>query len=494
MSEGEGEGGLARRTARGFLWALAAALGGRLLSVAALAVVARILVPRDFGLFTFALVYITYLQTIADLGVGMALIYRDDRVRDAAQVAFVVNVVAGICWFFLTLWIAPLAADLFGSPDGVPVLRTLAVVFLIRGVGNTHDTLCRKELRFKARLVPELALAGLKAAVMTVLALAGLGVWSLVWGQIAGTVAWAVGLWIVVPWRPGWSWPRHLLGPLLDYGKAILAVNVVAAVVHHVDEVLVGRMLGMETLGFYQMGYKIPEMAVILILWQVNTVLFPALSKARAAGTDLGTGYLEAVRWVSLLVLPAGAGLVLLAEPLVFTLFGDQWGPSVPILRALALYTVFRALRSPAGDVLKAAGRPGLLAALGVAKAALLVPALAWAAGQSAVTVGLAMAAVAALTLPMDAYAAHRLTEFRPLELLRALAEGVLPSAILAAVVLAWMAAVPDAPGPLVLAGGVALGGGAYVAAVRYFAPEAFRDGVTAVLPVGTGSSGREDG
>lgn len=495
MSGGGEEGGdLGRRTARGFLWALAAALGGRLLTVAALTVVARILVPEAFGLFTFALVYITYLQTVADLGMGMALIYREHRVGDAAQVAFVVNLVAGICWFALTWWTAPLAAELFGSPEGVPVLRALSVVFLIRGVANTHDALCRKELRFRARLVPELGLAGAKAAVTVALALGGLGVWSLVWGQVVGTAAWAVGLWIVVPWRPGWRWPRGLLGSLLGYGKSILAVNVIAAVVHHADEVLVGRMLGMESLGFYQMGYKVPEMTVILILWQVNTVLFPALSKSRAAGGDLGEGYVEAVRWISLLALPAAAGLALLAEPLVYTLFGGQWGPSIPILQALALYAVFRALRSPAGDVLKAAGRPGLLAGLGVVKAVILVPALAWAAARDAVTVGLAMAAVTALTLPMDAYAAHRLTGFRPLALLRSLAEGVRPTLVLAVVVLGWLAAVGDAlPDPLVLAGGVATGGAAYLAAVRYFAPEAFERGLEALRPEEVGSPGRGD-
>lgn len=489
----EESAGLGRQTARGFVWAIVAAVGGRLLTVAALAVVARILVPRDFGLFTFAIVYVTYLNTVADLGVGMALIYRNSRVRDAAQVAFVVNLVAGVAWFLLTLVIAPTAADFFGSPEGVPVLRTLAVLFLIRGFANTHDALCRKELRFKERLLPELGLAGVKAALTVALALAGFGVWSLVWGQIAGTVAWAAGLWVVVPWRPRWKWPRGLLEPLLSYGKAIVAVNVVAAVVHHADEVVVGRLLGMDALGYYQMGYKVPEMAVILILWQVNTVLFPALSKARSAGENLGEAYLESLRWVALLAVPVAAALFVLAEPLVFTLFGDQWGPSVPILRVLAVYAAFRALRSPAGDVLKAAGRPGLLAALGVVKAVVLIPALVVGADRGVAGVGAAMAAVAAGTLPLDVYFAHRLTGFRPRGLLGAVSESLAPTAILVGVLAAWMLAVPDPGGPVALAGGLIAGGGAYLSAVRLFAPEAFRRAVDSILPYGGGEGGSED-
>lgn len=481
---------LGRRTARGFMWAIVAAVGGRLISVAALAVVARILVPRDFGLFTFALVYVTYLNTVADLGVATALIYRESRIRDAAQVAFSVSLAVGVALFLLTLWVAPFAAEFFGSPAGVPVLRTLAVVFLVRGAAGTHDALCRKELRFKARLLPELGLTGVKAVVTVALALAGFGVWSLVWGQIVGTVAWAAGLWTVVPWRPRRAWPKGLLGPMLSYGKAILAINVVAAVVHHADDVLVGRVLGMDTLGFYQMGYRIPEMAVILILWQVNTVLFPALSKARAAGEDMGGGYVEAVRWVALLALPAAAGLYLLAEPLVFTLFGDQWGPSIPILRALAVYAAIRALRSPAGDVLKAAGRPGLLAWLGVVKAAILIPALIVAARHGAVAVGAAMAAVAAVTLPLDVWFAHRLVPFRPSSLLRACGDGLAPTGLMVLALLGWLAVVPDASGPVALAGGIAAGGGVYLGGVRLLAPEAFRRAVASLRPVPAASEG----
>lgn len=481
---------LGRRTARSFAWAIAAAVGGRVLTVASLAVVARILVPRDFGLFTFALVYVTYLNTVADLGVGTALIYRSSRVEDAAQAAFWVNAAMGVALCALTLGVAPLAADFFGSPAGVPVLRTLSVVFLVRGVANTHDALCRKELRFRERLLPELGLAGVKAALTVALALAGFGVWSLVWGQLLGTVAWAAALWRVVEWRPGFWWPRGVLGPLLDYGKAILALNVVAVVVHHADEVLVGRGLGMDALGFYQMGYKIPEMAVVLILWQVNTVLFPALSKARAAGGDLAAGYVEAVRWVALLAVPAAAGLCLLAEPLVLTLFGGQWGPSVPILRALAVYAALRALRSPAGDVLKAAGRPGLLAGLGVVKAAVLVPALLVAASRSAVAVGVAMAAVTALTLPLDVWFARRETGFRLRDLAGAAVGSLAPTALMAVALWGWMAALPDPSGPLALVGGVLGGGLVYLGAVRLLEPAAFRRAVATLWPAG-GDRGR---
>lgn len=470
----DSRGGLAGRTARGFLWALLAAGGSKVLSVAALAVVARILAPEQFGLFAFALVYVMYLNVLGDLGVGTALIYWKERVDDAAQLTFLVNLATGVLWCLLTLAVAPVVAGFFHSPEGTPILRALSLIFLVRGLGNTHDALCRKELQFRERVLPELGLALTKGVLIVVLALAGMGVWSLVWGQLAGEIVWAAALWRVVPWRPSREWPSNLFRSMLAYGKGIVAVNVIAAVVHHADYVVVGRMLGMEELGYYQLAYKIPEMAVLLVLWQVNTVLFPAFSKVSEA-SDMAGAYVEAMRYITLLVLPAATGLFFLAEPIVLTLFGGQWGPAVPILRVLAVYVAFRALGSHAGDVMKAAGRPGLLAGIGLAKAVVLVPALVVAARFSTPAVGGAMAGVAALALPVQYLVVRSLTGARIRDMLASLRDGILATGILAGFLVGWTRLIPDSRGVGVVFGGVVLGAGLYLGAVRLVAPSTFR-------------------
>lgn len=463
---------LTRRAARGFLWALLATVGVKILSVGALTVAARILVPEEFGLFAFALVYVTYLNTLGDLGVGTALIYWKERVEDAAQLTFAVNLATGFAWCLLTLALAPTIADFFHAPSGTPVLRALAVLFLIRGVGNTHDALCRKDLRFRERLLPEIGLAATKAALIVGLAVAGMGVWSLVWGQLAGTAVWSVALWRVVPWRPTWRWPSELLRPMLTYGREIVAINVVAAVVHHVDYVVVGRMLGVEALGFYQLAYKIPEMAVIAVLWQVNAVLFPTFSKVRDP-SELATAYVEAMRYVGLVVLPAAAGLFFLAEPIVFTLFGGQWAPSVPILRALAVYVAFRALGSHAGDVMKATGRPRLLLLVGVARAAVLVPVLFFAGRVGAPAVAWAMAGVTALALPVQLLVVRSLTGVRIGQALGALRGGAIATCALAAFLAAWTGMISPSRSVEVVVGGTLLGFALYLGVVRFVAPAA---------------------
>lgn len=400
-------------TLRAAMWAFAATAGTRIVTLAGLAVLARLLAPHDFGLLAFALVYITYAETIGDLGTTAALIYWKDRREDAAQATFIINLAMGVFWALLTLALAPAIAAFFENPEAAPIIRTLALAFLIKFAGNTHDALAQKDLRFRARAIPELGLALTKAGVSIALAVAGFGVWSLVWGHLLGITAWTLGAWIIVPWRPRLSVPRDLLVPMIGYGKGIVGVNLIAAIVHHADLVVVGRMIGSTALGLYQIAYKIPEASVTVIIWVAAKVLFPAFSRLHGTGDDLRRAYLKALEYVSFVTVPMAAGLFVAARPLVLLLFGPKWEGAIPLLQWLAVYTGVRSLGSHAGDVLKATGRPGLLAGLGVIKAAVLLPSLVFAARFGVEAVAMTLAVVTAFTSALNIAVVQRILQFR---------------------------------------------------------------------------------
>ncbi|MDX1585069.1 MAG: lipopolysaccharide biosynthesis protein, partial [Thermoanaerobaculia bacterium] len=363
-------------TFRAALWAFSATAGTRLVTLVSLAILARLLAPADFGLLAFALVYITYAETVGDLGTAVTLIYWPDRRDDAAQVTFAINLLMGAFWFLLTLLLAPLIADFFNHPEAGEIVRVLSLAFLFKYLGNTHDALAQKDLRFRARAIPELTLASAKALIAIGFALAGFGAWSLVWGHLGGLALWSVAMWLIVPWRPRFYFPRDLFVPMIQYGKGIVGVNVIAAIVHHSDLLIVGRMLGARALGLYQIAYKIPEASVSVILWVTSKVLFPAFSKIEQAGEGLRSAYLEALRYVSFVTIPMAAGLFVSAEQLVLVFFGSKWSESIPLLQWLAVYAGLRSLGTHAGDVMKATGRSSLLFGLGVVKGAILIPAL----------------------------------------------------------------------------------------------------------------------
>lgn len=245
-----------------------------------------------------------------------------------------------------------------------------------------------------------------------------------------------------------------------------------AAVVHHVDFVIVGRVLGAASLGFYQMAYKFPEAAVALIVWTVSKVLFPAFARAQHDLRLLRESYLAALKYVSLSTVPVTLTLVILAEPLVIHILGESWQESIPLLRALAAATGLRALGAPAGDVLKATGRSTLLAKLGLLKAAVLIPALVLAAGSGSVAVAVTLASVTAVSAGVDVVVVSRLTGIAPGRILDALRTTVMGSTVFAAALFLGSSFWRFSESPAAMLGGLALAAAAYLLTVSLVSPE----------------------
>lgn len=465
---------VAQKTVRAALWAFLAATGKRVFTLLGLIVLARILAPHDFGLLGFSMLYVTFAETIGDFGSSMALVYWPDRREDAAQTTFIINVAAGIFWCVVSFLLAPYIASFFHAPHGIAIVRALSPALLIKFLGNTHDALAQKDLRFRARTIPELSLSLGKASIAIVLAWMGFGAWSLVWGQLGALTLWTIILWIAVPWRPTLRIPRDLFKPMLRYGRSIVAVNVLAAVMFDADLAVVGRFLGVTALGLYQMAGRIPEATVMVMLWVVSKVLFPAFSNLHAAGEDLRDAYLIAVRSVSALTLPASLGLFFLARPIVLVFFGPKWLDAAPILQLLTLYIGIRSVDHHAGDVLKATGRADVLAFLNLIKTVLIVPAVILGAMRSAVAVAGALAGVYAIATAITFATAARIIRVPISSILAAFVPAIKASAAMSIFLLAWMHWSQTFPGTLQLVVGV--GGGAIVALVtlRFVDPQMF--------------------
>jgi lipopolysaccharide exporter len=460
--------------ATGLAWTLTALVSTRLVTLIGLAALARLLAPQDFGLLAFALAYISYVTALGDLGTGVALIYWPARRDDAAQVTFVVSAVMGWLWMGATLLLASDIAAFFESPGGAPVLIGVAWSLPIQALGSTHEALCRKSLRFRAWLLPELALAAGKAGVSIALALAGFGVWSLVWGHLAGHLARTVLLWAIVPWRPTLRIPWDLVAPMFVYGRSIVAVNVLSVVVHHADLLIVARLLGVAALGFYQMAAKIPEMTITLLARAVSYVLFPALSRVYAQGRNPAETYLATLKGVGLVTIPAAVVLVMMASPLVLILFGATWMPSVPVVQGLAVVACLRTLGTHGGDLLKASGRPGALVLLASVKATALIPAVVLAAKGGIVVVSQAIAAVTAFTTVLDIAVACAYTRTSGWAVLASLRPGAAGGVAVLAGLALVDAGLPSTNAPAGVAVSLAAALATYVCMVRVATPDLY--------------------
>lgn len=466
---------IGRSSARAVVWSFLATAGAKVVTLAGLVVLARLLAPAEFGLLAFAMTYIVYAETIGDLGSGSALIYWPDRREDAAQVTFIVNLIAGTAWCIFTFAIAPFVADFFNSPNGTAIVQALALGFIIKYLGNTHDALSQRDLRFRGRLLPELGLALVKAALSIALAYAGFGAWSLVWGHLAGLAVSTAFFWVIEPWRPSLRVPRDLFRPMLRYGRGIIAVNVLSAIIHHADLAIVGRYLGVATLGLYQMATKIPEATITIVVRIVGTVLFPTFARIAAAGAGIEQAYLVASRYMAAVTFPMVVGLYVLAPQMVLVALGPQWAAAAPIVRALAILVGIRAIATPLGDAMKGLGQARQLAQLEAIRAAITVPALFVGVRWNGVGVAAASAIADGLATAIGYGWAARSMGLRLGPALRVFVPGALSSALMAAAVLVWVRAGLVASVFVSLAAAIAIGAVVYVAALWFTDPEIVR-------------------
>ena len=466
---------------RGVIWTGLSFAGSKLLVFASTLILARLLLPAEFGLVAFALLVISYLDTLGDLGVGEALIYQQKRPEQAANIAFAVGLVTGILWFAVIFIVAPVAAMFLRDPGVVPILRTLGWVFPITALGNTHDALLRRGMDFKRRLVPDFARALIKGGFSVAFALLGWGVWSLVWGQILGAAAATLALWVIVRWRPRFELPTELARPMMRFGLQIVAVNIVAAITHHVDYLIVGRMLGTAALGFYGLAYRVPELFITMTVWIVGKVAFPTYARLREDPPALQRAFLVTLRFLSLLTVPAGVGLAVLAKPLVTVFYGEKWAPAIPVLQALALAGSLRSLSSHAGDVYKATGRPGILVAVGLARAVALVPALIFGARFGIAGVAVAQMVVTGISTLAGLFIAGRVLALPVKSFLAEYVPAVVSSIAMAATLILLMPVLANLPPLFALLTAASLGGTIYVLVTWATNPAALQQARTTI-------------
>jgi lipopolysaccharide exporter len=362
---------------RSSAWAVLGYGGTQALSLVTMLVLARVLVPEDFGVVALALALLAVAQVAQDSGLGAALIvYRGDLRRAAACVAVYAPLVALVLYtvFFIG---APLAARFFREPELTSVLRVMAVVLVFRGLSVMPRSLLERALRFGPVTTIELSAGLVQAGTAIGLAFAGAGVWSLVAGQLAFGFTTAAVAWVFAPIRPSpFEARRATLFELARYGRHVGVANLLNYAQANSAGIVVGRVVGATALGYYAIAERVASLPVNVIGNILGRGVFAAMARMYDEPERLKRIWLENVQRLALLSVPAAIGVALVAEPLVVTLLGDDWRPAIVPLQLLAVKGVIGTFAATSGEVFQALHRPQLRVVAEVTYLALLIPAL----------------------------------------------------------------------------------------------------------------------
>ncbi len=329
------------------------------LQFATLAILARLLSPADFGLMGMIMVVIGFAQAFADMGISNAIIHRQDSTKDQLSSLYWLNIFAGIIVFCVVCAITPLVVLFYHEPRLSNLLYLTALVFLITPLGQQFQILLQKELKFDGLAKIEIATAVINSAVTIGAAFAGLGVYSLICGQLAGTTAKVVLLCGIGwrKWRPSLHFAKQDLKGYVSFGLYQMGERAVNYLSANMDYIIIGRFLGPTALGFYTLAYQIAIFPLTKINPVITKVMFPVFSRIQDDNKAFSVGYGRAMNYISLLSFPLLAGMFIVAPEFIMLFFGDKWVPSVKVLQILCAVGVFKSLLNPTGSVLLAKGR-----------------------------------------------------------------------------------------------------------------------------------------
>ena len=461
----------------GVIWTTVTFVANRSLTFVSVLVLARLLTPGDFGVVAAILVFLSVLELVGDLGMKQTVVYeQEEGISERVQTAFTINAVIAFALTGVAIAAAEPIAALFGMAEEAHLFRLASLYLALTGLGNVHDSLLMRELAFKRRLAPQVGRALARGGLSIGLALAGLGAAALVWGMLAGAAAWTAIQWALTPLRPRLRFDRATARSMAGYASGAAALQIVAAVGTRIDSVAIGRVLGASALGLYTIAFRVPELVIESVAWNVSQVAFPALSKKRVtdrAGVARAT--LKLFHYQALYAVPVATGLALLAPPLVVVLFSDTWREAGGVMSAVAVMTGISSLVFPLGDVFKALARQRLYVVLMLVQFPVFAGTIILAAPHGILWVAWARVAVDALHAAVVGAVTLRILGVRLGALGRSAAPALAAGAGVAlgagTVRLLWPAL---EAGPVVAGTLAGIAGGA--AAVRLLAPATWRD------------------
>ncbi len=432
------QGGLKRATVSATAWTAGSTVSQQVIQLGITVILARLLLPREYGLVAMIAVFTGFARLFIDSGFGAAIIQRRELSEAHLSTAFWANLGVGTAISVAAAAFAPLVARFYGQPELEVLMPVAGLDFVIVSLKIVQVALIERRLLYRRlALIDNVSLAAAGATAVGC-AFAGLGVWSLIVFTFVFDGADTLLLWVLSDWRPSRGFDRAALRELWGFGGNVLGSNALNYWFRNLDNLLIGRFVGAAALGLYNRAYNLVLLQLMSISYVAGRPLFPALSKLQEEPARLRHAYLRALGIVAFVTFPIATGFFVAARPLVLTLFGARWTGAIPIVQILAFAAVAQAVGTTAGVIYQARGRSDWLFRWQVASSVTAATGFGIGVHWGARGVAIAVSAQSVALLYPSFAIPGRLIGMRFLDVVRTV-RGVLAAALLSAAA-AWAA------------------------------------------------------
>ncbi len=351
-----------------FIWRFAERCGAQAVKLIVELVLARFLLPDDYGTIALVTVFITILNVFVDSGLGNALIQKKNADDLDFSSVFYFNLIWCFILYLLLFAFAPVISIFYGIPELTVIVRVLGITVLISGLKNVQQAFVSRNMLFKKFFFATLGGTFGAAILGITMAYFGFGVWALVAQQLFNTAMDTLILWITVKWRPKKVFSVQRLKVLFNYGWKLLASGLLETIYNNIRSLVTGKLYTASDLAFYNQGDKIPNIIVGNINNSIDSVLLPVMSNEQDNVEQIKEITRKSIKISTYVMAPLMMGLAVTADTLIVLILTEKWLPCVFFLKIFCVTYMFQPIHTANLNAIKALGRSDLFLKLEVWK------------------------------------------------------------------------------------------------------------------------------
>ena len=406
---------------RGVAWSFSEKLLTMIIQMVVSIVVARELMPEDFGVMAIMTFFTSIALTIVDSGFSQTLIRKAQPTDEEYRSVLQFNIVTSLILYALFVVVAFPVANFYDQPVIADIAPVLFLLLPINALCVVQTVMFTREFRFAllSKIVFSASLISGVAAVA--MALLGCGIWALVVQRLLMMAIKAVAFWWIRRWRSDARYSGQALRAMAPFSLRLLATDLIASIYNNVAQLFIGKMHATSTLGYYSQAQKLKDLPVTSTVQAVQGVTYPALSKLSDDDAKFSQGFLRIVRLLGFVLFPAMLCFVVVADDMFMLLLGEKWMPTVPYFEILALSGLCFPLAVVAYNVLKTKSDGRVIVRLEIIKRVIMTAVLGYTIPQSVEAVAWGMTAMAGVEFVLNCGFAMRYMTLGPSSLVRAL-------------------------------------------------------------------------
>lgn len=313
-----------RSVLTGTLWKFLERISSQLVSFFVSVVLARLLMPADYGVISTVNIFITIAEVFVSSGLGSALIQRKECSDDDFSNMFWFNLLFSIITYFIIFIISPLIAKFYTNESLTLILRVLALRLIVSGINSIQLAYISKQLNFKKSFYSTLFGTIVSAIIGIYMAYAGYGVWALVFQALSNSIVNVLVLFMVIEWKPKFYLSLSKIKPMFNYGWKLLLTDLLGQIFNQLNSFIIGKKYSSSDLAYYSQGIKIPDLLNSNITTSLQQVLFPVMSKAER-DEEIISLRKNCLKMTSYILFPILVGIYAVADNMIITLYTEKW-------------------------------------------------------------------------------------------------------------------------------------------------------------------------